>query len=152
MIQLKATKIIKTEEGYIKSVSDSLVCDSTTKRLFIRDLRSKIHEYTQENEEAGIKELIAVFGSPEEIAEDFLNIESPDELRKTLSVKRAVIIAAATAVILFVSILLASLIDANLFTPPVSETEDSNDKAAQLSLEEDAEYKETGESEADYFV
>ena len=58
---------------YLKEVAASLTCTRGVKAVFIRQLKSDVKDYVQNNPDATKEDLIRDFGSPEEIAAGFFD-------------------------------------------------------------------------------
>ena len=58
---------------YLKEVAASLTCTRGVKAVFIRQLKSDVKDYVQNNPDATKEDLIRDFGSPEESAAGFFD-------------------------------------------------------------------------------
>ena len=58
---------------YLKEVATALTCTRGVKAVFIRQLKSDVKDYVQNNPDATKEDLIREFGSPEEIAAGFFD-------------------------------------------------------------------------------
>ena len=96
---------------YIKEIKALLVCDKDQQEKFLEDFNSDIDDYLSDNPEAGLDELQKDFGTPQEIADEFLAHSSAKEIKKLTSLKSAIIIVCALAVIIFTGCTVAWLID-----------------------------------------
>lgn len=90
---------------YCAQVNKNLTCPSNIKRAFLRQLRSEIDFYCEEHGEPDVQNLYAAFGTPEEVAEEFLTESSTktvsnctDKRNKILIVALVVVVIAAMAV------------------------------------------------------
>ena len=73
---------------YYKEISDCVLCSKKKKNILLCELRNDIREYTEYYPDAGIEEIISVFGTPEEIANgmgiSYKEIKSRLDLRRVL--------------------------------------------------------------------
>lgn len=90
-------------EQYLHRVSDALPCDRREKARYLQDLRVSLERYAQEHPGASMTQLQAHFGTPEQIAEDYLNA-NPLVISRELSHRRrfrkAAVVLAVCAVAL----------------------------------------------------
>ncbi|MBR3767704.1 MAG: hypothetical protein IKL10_05635 [Clostridia bacterium] len=96
---------------YYKDISSSLLCKNGKKRIFIRELKSNISDFVENNPDATIEDIMNCFGKPAEIAESFKAETDILTLRKKLSVKKLIIIALSAALLIYLAFVIISLID-----------------------------------------
>ena len=89
---------------YWKEVAASLTCPRGVKAIFIRQLKSDVKDYVQNNPDATKEDLICEFGSPEEISTGFFDRDDYSAMLKKAK-KRAtfwMVTAIVLAVVLVV--------------------------------------------------
>lgn len=73
---------------YYKEISDCVLCSKKKKNTLLREIKNDVCEYTEQFPDAGIEEIISVFGTPEEIANgigiSYKEIKSKLDLRRLL--------------------------------------------------------------------
>lgn len=76
-------------EQYLKQIEGNLyTCPRKKRTAFLRDLRGNIAAYMEEHPNATLPELKNIFGSPEAIAESFLQSDEFATTKKVLSSKK----------------------------------------------------------------
>lgn len=97
--------------SYFSEISESLLCTEKQKKQFISRLRNDIEAFIEENTEADINEVIAVFGSARTISRSFMENSDPKALAKKLKFKKYLLIAVAFALLVYILFVVISLID-----------------------------------------
>ena len=78
-------------EAYLQQIEKSLfTCPKKKRFAFLRDFRGCLNAYIEEHPEASVQELQGMFGSPEEIAEAFLQSEQFDTSKNVFSSKKRI--------------------------------------------------------------
>jgi len=90
-------------EAYLQRIEQNLfTCPKKKRVAFLRDFRGSLNAYIEEHPAASVQELQGVFGSPEEIAEAFLQSEQFATSKTVYSsqkrISRIVLIAVCTLV------------------------------------------------------
>ncbi len=106
-------KIEKDIEKYIDEVEEYLVCLEKNKQKVIDEIRNSIYVYAEENGISDIDEVYERFGTPEEIASQYLSTVDPKMIKKALSIKRIVVIALTAIVVSFIVFLVVMFMDAH---------------------------------------
>lgn len=96
---------------YFREIESVLLCPEKKKSVFINQLKADIDDYLSNSPDADMGEIISVFGTPEEIAAGFSGELSGAELKKRLSVKKAVLFAVLAALIIWAVFAVVSYID-----------------------------------------
>lgn len=71
----------KQIKKYIKAIRKRMACSSVLKSQFIQDFENDILRYQSENS-ASYNQIIEHFGSPEQVASDFMDVLDPSETKK----------------------------------------------------------------------
>lgn len=100
---------------YLRSVKKLLHCPRTQRNEFLRQLETNIYFFISESEVEDMEEVIKEFGSPEEIAQNFLDECNSKAVSRSIRFKQMTsrlitAIVMVTAIVL-VSICLIELID-----------------------------------------
>ncbi len=103
--------IIQDLKTYYKEIDKVLVCEKKVKNTFLNELKVNIEQYVKDNGIDNINEIKERFGSPQEIANSFLGDIDTNFLRKKLSVKKTIIIALISIVVIFALFCFAAFID-----------------------------------------
>lgn len=91
-------------EVYLKQIEhDLFTCPRKIRVAFLRDFRGNLNAYMEEHPQSSIQELRSVFGSPEEIAEGFLQSDEFDTTKKVVSSKKRIVRIVLIAVCTLVS-------------------------------------------------
>lgn len=98
-------------EAYYKEIYSLIVCEGKQKKVFIKEFQSAVCEYTELNPACTIEDIRAVFGTPEEIAFSFIENGNFTKVKKKLDVKRVIIAAVITALLIWFAFAVISLID-----------------------------------------
>ena len=71
----------KQIKRYIKAIRKRMACSNALKSQFIQDFENDILRYQSENS-ASYNQIIEHFGSPEQVASDFMDVLDPSEIKK----------------------------------------------------------------------
>lgn len=96
---------------YYARISDCVVCNRKQKTAFLKELKSSIEEYRLSNPQATASDIEAFFGSPEQIAKSFTENSDPIKLKKSLSVRKLILLAVILALLIYAAFIVISLID-----------------------------------------
>ncbi|MFR5876117.1 MAG: DUF6120 family protein [Eubacterium sp.] len=86
---------------YINQVKGYMLCDGSTKRKCMKDLKSDIQDYIDTEGTQDIEKIKARFGAPEQIAKAFLMEMDIKKIKKKLDIRRAVIAVAVSIVLIW---------------------------------------------------
>ena len=98
-------------KAYYAEVSRRLLCGRKEKRAILNSLRADVEAYQSENGALTPETAAVVFGTPEEIAAGVLQGADPAALKRKLTIRRAVLIALALALLIWAAFAVAGLID-----------------------------------------
>ncbi len=98
-------------KAYYSEISKSIVCSKKQKKEFLSQLIGDVNYYLSENPEASVQEIKNCFGSSEDIAKSFVSGYDSVDIKKKLSIKKAVIIAVIIMVLIYAAFVVISLID-----------------------------------------
>lgn len=103
----------RERKKYISEIQKLLVCSAKERRKFIRDFNSNIDDFVSDNPDADFSQLQKDMGTPQEIANAFLENESAFYIKKRVSFVKWIIIGIAITLILLISTLILELIDSH---------------------------------------
>jgi len=93
---------------YISRASSSLVCSGVTKRKFIQKARLDFKNYMEENPGATVDDIYTIFGTPEQMARNFMEVVSDEEInRARRNSKRKKIFILILGILIILALLLA---------------------------------------------
>lgn len=97
----------RERKRYLKNINDLLICSSKKRKQFLHDFNSNIDDFLQNNPDASLDDLKNAMGTPQEIADGFMENISSKDIKKRLSIKKllliAVIFIVSAIVVFFVS-------------------------------------------------
>jgi len=97
---------------YFKEVNKQLVGSKDEKKKLISDLHISIEDYIADNPNTSIDDIIANFGTPEQISEYSLASKDPDNTVKSIKLKSRIIrIALVTVAVITIIVGVYLLID-----------------------------------------
>ena len=101
---------------YLKDVNRSLTCPKAEKEFYIDKIRNGILVFIDENPEATIEDILREIGDPKTVANDLLEIatsETPEKIRKRMTFRRIILIAAIIVVAIVCIVYASALLDAH---------------------------------------
>lgn len=97
------TKQTKQMREYLKQVRCMLPCAAAFKKQILVNLRNDISGYMQEHPDADMENLVEAFGTPEQIAEAYIDTLSTTELamkiRKRTKLWRTILVVSGACVL-----------------------------------------------------
>ena len=108
-------------EAYLKQIERGLfTCPKKKRAAFLRDFRGNLNTYIEEHPNASVQELQSIFGTPEAIAEGFLQSDEFTTTKKVVSSKKRIvrILIAAVCALVVAAIVLGAVyvVDNHKFT------------------------------------
>lgn len=103
--------IEKEIKKYLSEIKSNLICNSKLKKDIIKEIESSIYDYAERKGIRDISEVYNHFGTPEEVARTHLLQIDPKRIKKAVNVRKAVIIAVITVILMLAVYLAASFID-----------------------------------------
>lgn len=86
---------------YLKEIRKLLPGDKDSKTEFIDGLTEQIEDFVAENEDATFHDILLTFGEPKEIADEYSACIDAQEIKKSISIKKAIIIALVVAIVIW---------------------------------------------------
>lgn len=87
---------------YIREVNKEIIATNNQKQKLFGDLISDIHERMADGRIAGHEDIVAHFGTPEQVAKDFFATVSIKELKKKLLFKEILVFAVLLCLFVFI--------------------------------------------------
>lgn len=100
----------KELSGYIKEISSLLVCKRRQKNQFVKQIKTELDDFIQDNPGSSMEHIYSTFGTPEQIANCFLENRS-GYVKKKISIKKCVIACVIAVVLIYAIFVIASYID-----------------------------------------
>lgn len=86
---------------YLKEIRKLLPGNKDSKTEFIDGLTEQIEDFVAENEDATFHDILLTFGEPKEIADEYSAGIDAQEIKKSISIKKAIIIALIVAIVIW---------------------------------------------------
>ncbi|MBQ3136623.1 MAG: hypothetical protein IJB74_03985 [Clostridia bacterium] len=102
----------KEIKEYLSKIKNFLICDSKLKKSIITEIEESIYEFAETNGIRNIEEIEKHFGTPEDVAREYLSLIDPKLIKKAVSIKRFILYATVTALVIFVVFLVITYLDA----------------------------------------
>ncbi|MCM1285887.1 MAG: DUF6120 family protein [Acetobacter sp.] len=84
-------KLDKAIKKYLKEVKSLIICNSKSKRDFMKKYKESIYDYVESNDISTVDKFQENFGDPETIAKAFFADADLKEIKKKLNVKRIIL-------------------------------------------------------------
>lgn len=97
---------------YLKQIKKLLVCNGSRRKEFMDSFDDNLEEYLTVNPDADMRKIQTEMGTPQEIANAFLENESAASIKKRMSVVRCIKIGVIIALFLLAITLVFELVDA----------------------------------------
>lgn len=86
---------------YLKNIKHLLPGSKDSKTEFLDGLHEQIEDFVAENEDATFHDILLTFGEPKEIADEYSAGIDAQEIKKSTSIKKAIIIALVVAIVIW---------------------------------------------------
>lgn len=83
---------------YLKNIKHLLPGGKDSKTEFLDGLHEQIEDFVAENEDATFHDILLTFGEPKEIADEYSAGIDAQEIKKSISIKKAIIISLVVAI------------------------------------------------------
>ena len=103
----------RERKQYLKQIKKLLVCKGSKKRKFLKSFDDNIEEFLKDNPDASYDELQKNMGTPQEIANEFLENESAVHIKRRTTIVKLVIIGIIICLIIVAITFVAVFIDAH---------------------------------------
>lgn len=102
----------RERKQYLNQIKKLLVCKGTQRKQFMNSFSDNVDEYLNDNPDADFAQLQKDMGTPQEIADAFLENESAVDVKKRMSFVKWLIIGIIIVILMLVITLVIELIDA----------------------------------------
>lgn len=89
----------KDVKNYVKEIRLLLFCDSKTKRSFLNDFKNDVANFADDNGITDMKDIIDHFGTPEQVAREFLGTADLRKIRKRMQFKKYILCGVIAALL-----------------------------------------------------
>ncbi len=103
----------RERKQYLNQIKKLLVCKGNQRKQFLNSFEDNMDEYLRDNPDADFAQLEKDMGTPQEIANAFLENEDASKIKKRMSFKKWIIIAIIVVILMIASTLVLALIDAH---------------------------------------
>lgn len=103
----------RERKQYLKQIKKLLVCKDSQKRKFLKSFDDNIEEFLKDNPDASYDELQKNMGTPQEIANEFLENESAVHIKRRTTIVKWVIIGIIASIIIYAVSMAVILIHAS---------------------------------------
>lgn len=106
------SKITASElNSYFSEISDSILYPEKQKKEIISRLRNDVEAFLEENAQADLNEVIAVFGSAQTISRGFMENTDPRTIAGKLRLRKYILAAVIVALVIYALFVVLSLVD-----------------------------------------
>lgn len=103
----------KERRIYMQEIKRNLVCDNKQRKKFLSSFSDNMDEYLNDNPDADFAQLQKDLGTPEEIANAFLENTSASNIKKRMSFAKWIIAGVVVIVLSVIVTLVIEIIDAH---------------------------------------
>ncbi len=103
----------KERKKYIQEIKRNLVCNKEQRKKFLASFSDNMDEYLNNNPDADFAQLQKDLGTPEEIANAFLENASASNVKKRMSFVKWIIVGVAVIVLAVILTLVIEIADAH---------------------------------------
>lgn len=103
----------KEQKKYMQEIKRNLVCSKEQRKKFLASFSNNMDEYLNDNSDADFAQLQKDLGTPEEIANAFLENASASNVKKQMSFVKWIIVGVAVVLSVYIIAIIVVLIDAH---------------------------------------
>lgn len=103
----------KERKKYMQEIKRNLVCNNEQRKKFLASFSDNLDEYLNDNPNADFAQLQKDLGTPEEIANAFLENASASNVKKRMSFVKWIIVGVAVIVLAVILTLVIEIADAH---------------------------------------
>lgn len=131
----------RERKQYLNQIKKLLVCKGTQRKQFLNSFADNMDEYLKDNPNADFAQLQKDMGTPQEIANAFLENESASDIKKRMSFAKWIIIGVVLALLIYVFLIVLGIVgafqDKNGYDEiTITESMIYEDKAVEEMIEE----------------
>lgn len=134
----------KERRIYMQEIKRNLVCDNKQRKKFLSSFSDNMDEYLNDNPDADFTQLQKDLGTPEEIANAFLENASASNIKKRMSFVKWIVASVAVALVIYITAIIIIIINAHnsnngYFTDVVTVSEATTDNPEEGYITEEIE-------------
>lgn len=134
----------KERKKYIQEIKRNLVCNKEQRKKFLASFSDNMDEYLNDNPDADFAQLQKDLGTPEEIANAFLENTSASNVKKRMSFVKWIVAGVAIVLSIYITAIIIIIIDAHnsnngYFTDVVTVSEATTDNPEEGYITEEIE-------------
>ena len=103
----------KERRIYMQEIKRNLVCDNKQRKKFLSSFSDNMDEYLNDNPDADFAQLQEDLGTPEEIANAFLENASASNIKKRMSFVKWIVAGVTVALVIYITAIIIVIIDAH---------------------------------------
>lgn len=106
------------EKSYLKEIENLLICDKKKKNEILDSFGNEVDNFLNYNPETDYEELLEIFGTPQEVAQEILASEPVENIKKRVNVAKWIKVGIVSTILLivfcYIAALSITLIDAHM--------------------------------------
>lgn len=102
----------RERKQYLNQIKKLLVCKGAQRKQFLNSFEDNMDEYLKDNPDADFAQLQKDMGTPQEIANAFLENESASDIKKRMSFAKWIIIGVVLALLIYVFLIVLGIVGA----------------------------------------
>jgi len=103
----------RERKQYLNQIEKSLICKGAQRKQFLNSFEDNMDEYLRDNPDADFAQLEKDMGTPQEIANAFLENEDASKIKKRMNFKKWIIAAIIIIILMVATMIVLALIDAH---------------------------------------
>lgn len=103
----------RERKQYLNQIKKLLVCKGNQRKQFLNSFEDNMDEYLRDNPDADFTQLEKDMGTPQEIANAFLENEEASKIKKRMNFKKWIIAAIIIIILMVATMIVLALIDAH---------------------------------------
>ncbi len=103
----------RERKQYLNQIEKSLICKGNQRKQFLNSFEDNMDEYLRDNPDADFAQLQKDMGTPQEIANAFLENEDASKIKKRMNFKKWIIAAIIIIILMVATMIVLALIDAH---------------------------------------
>ncbi len=127
----------RERKQYLKEIKRLLVCNAKQRKAFLKSFEDNIDEYLKDNPDADFSKIQKDMGTPQEIADGFLENASSSDIKKRMAFVKWIIAGVIIVTLMIVVTLVFSIVDAYYSNRAYGEITITVDSVDEEIIEED---------------
>ena len=105
---------------YYREIGKSLSCSNKEKERILDSIKSSVECYLFENPDASIDDILKKFGSAKEIAEEYYNNESTEDISTKIKIKKKILVCVVAS--LAIALVMYSIVIVSAWIADIEKT------------------------------